>query len=450
MRKRTGRPSPLQLLVWGYVGLSVLGALLLMIPWARRGPLSFVDALFTATSALCVTGLIVKDTATFWTPFGKAILLLWIEIGALGYMTFATLILGFLTGKRDLRLRQMMSASFPALSPGYIGQFARRVLLFSILTQTVGWILLALWLWPTRGVRALGEGLFLSISAFGNAGFSPYSDNLVQAGQHAGVLLTVALLLILGGLGFWVIEDLTFYFTGRRRKLTLHTRWVLRLTTLLLLSGTLWILLADWHRGLVTYSPGFRILHAFFQAATPRTAGFNTVDLTHLSPLSLTLIAFLMFVGGSPGGTAGGIKTTTLLTLWTATRAFLRGHDVVLSRRRIPLETVAQATAIVTLAAAVIGGVLTLLLFAEGAHTTIERTFRYFFEVVSAFGTVGLSLGSLQDPRVSFSADFSVPAKSLIILTMWIGRAGILTVAAAFIERRHEPIQYVDGQLLVG
>ncbi len=437
----------------GYVGMALLGGLLLMLPLARREPVTFVDALFTATSALCVTGLIVKDTATFWTPFGKAVILLWIEIGALGYMTFAAFVLGVLMSRRDLRFRSMLLESLPTLSRHTVWEFLPRVLTYTVLFELAGFALLALFLLPDRGLRALPEAFFLSVSAFANAGFAPYSDNLVTWGRHPGVALVIAGLLVVGGLGFFVLDEIHLWFQRRHPtgKLSLHTRWVLRLTLAFLVVPTLLLLGMEARRSLAGLPWGEKVVHAFFQAATPRTAGFNTVDLTRMAPFSLTLIMVLMLIGGSPGGTAGGIKTTTVLTMVLTAMGFLRGRPPVLSRRELSPETVGQATAVATLALLWIILVVGLLFAVEAPHATLGEAYRYVFEVLSAFGTVGLSLGSLQDPRVSFSADFSVFGKSLMILTMLVGRIGILTVMSAFVEREHvRRIRYLKRSLMVG
>jgi len=437
----------------GYGGMILLGALLLTLPFARRGPVSFVDALFTATSALCVTGLVVKDTATFWTPFGKAVILLWIQIGALGYMTFAAFVLGVLISRRDLRFRMMLLESLPTLSRHRVWEFLPRVIAYTLAFELVGFILLVVFLLPDRGLRALPEALFLSVSAFANAGFAPYSDNLVTWGRQPGVALVIAALLVAGGLGFFVMDELHLWLLRRHPtgRLSLHTRWVLRLTLAFLAVPTLLLLLMEAHRSLAGLSWGEKVVHAFFQAATPRTAGFNTVDLSRMAPFSLTLIMVLMLIGGSPGGTAGGIKTTTVLTMALTALGFLRGRPPVLSRRELSPETVGQATAVTTLAFLWIALVLGLLFAVEARNATLEEAYRYVFEVLSAFGTVGLSLGSMQDPRLSFSADFSVFGKSLMILTMLVGRIGILTGMSAFVEREQvRRIRYLKQSLMVG
>lgn len=452
-QRSASRFRPAFWILLGYMGMALLGALLLYLPISHHGELSFIDALFTATSALCVTGLIVKDTAVFWSPFGKGIILLWIEIGAVGYMTFAAFILGVLMAQRDLRFRMMLLETLPTLSKNRIWEFLPRVLTYTAFFEIVGFALLLLWLMPTRGVHAIPEAAFLSISAFANAGFAPYSDNMVSIGRDPGVALTLAGLLILGGLGFFVLDEIHLYLQGRHPtgKLSLHTRWVLILTGVLLTIPTLLILLMEAQRGLESLPWTQKVVHAFFQAATPRTAGFNTVDLLALSPFSLTLIMILMIVGGSPGGTAGGIKTTTALTMVVTAFGFLRGRPPEISHREISSETVSQATAVATLAFIWIALVLGLLLAIEAPHATLEDAYRYVFEVLSAFGTVGLSLGSLHDPRLSFSADFSVFGKSLMIMTMLVGRIGVLTVISVFVDReRVRRIRYIRRSLVVG
>ncbi len=446
------RLNPLTLLVLGYTGLSFAGALLLMLPFARTGPLNPVDALFTSTSALCVTGLIVKDTATFYTAFGKAVILTLIQLGGLGYMTFATTILFLLRRKGSLTLRLTMAESYPELALGQISHFVRRVLKLTLAFELTGAVLLA-WAFSRHGfgpALSIAHGVFISVSAFCNAGFSSFSDNLASFATQPLVLLVVPFLFIAGGLGFFVHQDLYFRFLRRqKRKLELHTRVVLRMTLLLLLVGTGVLYLTE---GIRTSLPwGYQVLNAFFMAATPRTAGFNTLNVAAFSVPAVFLLLLLMTIGGSPGGTAGGIKTTTFAALFLWVRAWLRGNEKpVLLGNALPLESLQRSLIIVTMAASTILLGTWILTWTETPVIQEVGFLPLLFEVVSGFGTVGLSFGSAHMANVSLSADFSVLGKGVMIVIMLIGRIGVLSLAAWVFRREHQTLRYVEGSYIVG
>ena len=446
------RLNPLTLLVLGYGGISLVGALLLLLPFAHHGTLSPVDALYTSTSALCVTGLIVKDTATFYTAFGKGVILTLIQLGGLGYMTFATTILFLLRRKGCLTLRLTMAESFPELTLGQISHFVRRVLKLTLAFEVSGALLLA-WAFHRHGFgwpMSAAHGVFISVSAFCNAGFSSFSDNLASFTQQPVVLLVVPFLFITGGLGFFVLQDLYFRYVRRaKRKLELHTRVVLRMTLLLLVVGTFVLFLAE---GLRTSLPWFyQILNAFFMAATPRTAGFNTLNVAAFSVPSVFLVLLLMTIGGSPGGTAGGIKTTTFAALFLWVRAWLRGNEKpVILGNALPLESLQRSLIIVTMAASTILLGTWILTWTERALIQQVGFLPVLFEVVSGFGTVGLSYGSQHLANVSLSADFSTLGKGVMIVIMLIGRIGVLSLAAWVFRREHQTVRYVEGSYIVG
>ncbi len=446
------RFNPLTLLVLGYSGLSLMGALLLLLPFARNGPLSPIDALFTSTSALCVTGLIVKDTATFYTAFGKAVILLLIQLGGLGYMTFATTILFLLRRRGSLTLRLTMAESYPELTLGQVSHFVRRVFKLTLAFELVGAVLLA-WAFSRYGLSpwtSVAHGVFISVSAFCNAGFSSFSDNLASFVTQPVVLVVVPFLFIAGGLGFFVHQDLYFrYLRRQKRKLELHTRVVLRMTGLLLLVGTAILYLAE---GVRTSLPWiYQVLNAFFMAATPRTAGFNTLDVAGFTVPVVFLLLLLMTIGGSPGGTAGGIKTTTFAALFLWVRAWLRGNEKpVLLGNALPLESLQRSLIIVTMATSTILLGTWILTWTEGAVLREVGFLPLLFEVVSGFGTVGLSYGSAHLAHVSLSADFSALGKGVMIVIMLIGRIGVLSLAAWVFRREHQPLRYVEGSYIVG
>ncbi|MGB9590830.1 MAG: potassium transporter TrkG, partial [Candidatus Hydrothermia bacterium] len=285
------RFNPTKILLGGYAGVILLGALLLMLPWSRNGHLSPLDALFTSASAVCVTGLIVKDTATFYTLFGKAVILGLIQVGGLSYMTFATLFL-FLVGKKgSLVVRSTMAASYPDLSLGEVYGFARRIVAMTMITEAAGFVILA---FPFVGRYGFPDGLghaaFHAVSAFCNAGFSTFSDSLMSWRGNALVNLTVIGLIVTGGLGFIAIDEYYNRFMGRkRRKLTLHARLVAAMTLGLIIVGFVAFLAFEWTGAMADYPVRDKILSALFMAVTPRTAGFNTVNYASASLFSLLL-----------------------------------------------------------------------------------------------------------------------------------------------------------------
>jgi trk system potassium uptake protein TrkH len=444
---------PLYMLIFGYLGMILPGALLLLLPFMRRGPLSLIDAIFTSTSAICVTGLIVKDTSHFFTPLGKAVILLWIQIGGIGYMTMATLIF-FAFGKPGtLTLRAAMAESFPELRLGKVFSFARDVAVFTLAAEALGFLLLFLG-FTLEGLplsKSLAHALFHSVSAFCNAGFSSFKDSLIYFRGNPLIVLTVFLLFVVGGLGFIVLKEFQERASGQRKKLSLHTKAVLATTASLLLLGFLMIFLNEWQGGLRGLSLKEKILVSIFQAGTPRTAGFTTISLTTLHAGTIFFILMLMAIGGSPGGTAGGMKTTTIFAVLVWLKARLSGREEPTAfGYRIPRVAIRRTFTIVVLAFITIFlATFLLLLFEDGLY---QKTglMPILFEVVSAFGTVGLSLGSTKIYFLSLSRDFSVLGKGVIILTMLIGRVGVLTIGAILLGGRKEVVRYVEGRYVVG
>ncbi len=447
------RVHPLKLLIGGYVLVILVGAVLLLLPWMRTGPLHPLDALFTAASAVCVTGLIVKDTATFFTPLGKAVILLLIQIGGLGYMTFATILLFFLKSRGSLTLRMTMAESFPELTLGRIFVFAKRVLMLTLFFEGIGWLFLSFDFWKSGMAlgTAMGRGLFVAISAFCNAGFAPFSDSLSSFRVHPLVILTVVVLIVAGGLGFVVHEDLYFtWYRKTKRKLYLHSRVVLMVSAFLIGLGTLWLLGVDL-ASMEQLRLLDRVTNALFMSVTPRTAGFNTLPISSFSTASVLLLIVFMMIGGSPGGTAGGLKTTTItgLYLWAIslvkgkTRPHVGGYS-------LPQEALHRALVITVLGGTTVLFATFLLSLTEATLVQTSGFLPLLFEVVSAFGTVGLSFGSLIQPTVSLVHDFSAFGKGIIILTMLVGRVGVLSFTAFLIQRKREPISYIEGRFIVG
>lgn len=424
-----------QLLVGSFIGLVVLGTvLLLFLPGIYTGEgLGFVDALFTATSAVCVTGLIVVDTATYFTPFGQAVLLFLIQLGGLGILSLTTLLILAMGRRLSLRSEELAGATegLPYIEPRSL---VRTLVAYTFITEAIGALALyAAWA-PRMGVEeALWPALFHAISAFCNAGFSIFSDNLIGFSGHVPTLLVVGVLIVVGGLGSVVLTELRLRMStgpARRKRLSVHTRIVLATTAVLLVGATFLFLLFEWRNALADHAMLGRFAEALFMAITPRTAGFNTAEYALLTPGSLFLTIGLMMIGGSPGSTAGGLKTTTFALLGLLAYSRIRGFEHTGAfRRTIPDETFQRAVGLVVAVMGMLGGVILLLLLTEFGTTPYSETGGGFmqltFEAVSAFNTVGLSTG--------ITPSLSTPGKILIVLLMFIGRVGPLSLVAAMV-----------------
>ncbi len=437
---------PAEVIAISFVLTALLGSLLLITPWAAgKGPVGWVDAFFTATSAVCVTGLITVDTGTQFSPFGQAVILGLIQAGALGIMTYAVILATVSGRKISLSGRTIMEQSFMPKPQAVIYRLTRTIVLATFLVEGVGAALLYLF-HPGGGVFA---AVFHSISAFCNAGFCLYADSLTRFRGHLGINLTVTTLVILGGLGFFVIFDTLNHLDGRKRhKLSLHSKLVLSVTAGLLLLGTGAFYLFE-HQNLLEGLPlGEQLLAAFFQSVTPRTAGFNTVDYGKATGATLLFTILLMFVGASPGSTGGGVKTTTLGVMIALAKSKLKGREEVdIFRATVSDRAVARTLSVTILAGFIIVMFLLAFLWVEigprpfGHHE--HRVLEYLFEVTSAFGTVGLSTG--------ITASMSVFGKLLLCAVMLIGRIGPLTVAHA-VGRRYGQgkFRYPEERVMIG
>lgn len=435
--------SPAKILVGGFASVIFVGALLLSLPVsARAGRLPFLDALFTATSAVCVTGLVVVDTGTYFTLFGQVVIMILIQIGGLGIMTAATTIFILLGKKITLRERLVMQEAMNQLNLQGIVRLTYMVVLLTLVVQSAGVLLLATRFIPIYG---LGTGLFYavfhSVSAFNNAGFDLFGgfNSLIPFAHDPVVPITIALLLILGGFGFTVLLEI---FERRSlKRLTLHTRMVLGISFFLLVVGTMAVLAVEHNNPETLGQFGFfgKILHAFFTAATPRTAGFNTVPISGLHQTTLLFLMFLMFIGASPASTGGGIKTTTFGAIMVRVISTVRGdEDATLLEKRIPQEILNRALAITVIAL--------LLVFCVTLALTVTEAMSLpdiLFQVISAFGTVGLSTG--------VTPDLSPAGRILIIITMFAGRIGPLTLVFAFAQHtQKKEVRYTSERILIG
>lgn len=426
-----------------------IGALLLCLPWSQHGRVGFLDALFTATSAVCVTGLTVVDTGTEFTFFGQVVILVLIQTGGIGIMSFAGLAFQLLGRRMSLQSQAVLQDTF--FQRDVAEEFHRTFKVILILTfgiEATGALLIWMFLLPRTDVGpALFSAVFHSVSAFCNAGFSIYTDNLIGLRDSPGILIVIMLLIVSGGLGYTVLNELRTLGRGpsgesRVRKphvFSMHCRLVLWVTSFLLVGGAVGIFIFGLTPGEVTW--GDKILNAAFQSVTARTAGFNSVDIGKMAETSLFILIVLMFIGGSPGSCAGGIKTTTAAIWGARIRVALRGErELHLLGRRVPWEQVGRADLVVALAICWNLAGIMLLLTTEAKLP--ESHLGLVFEQISAFGTVGLSTG--------LTPNLSPVGKLWIIATMFVGRLGPLTIAMWMVPTHKAHVRHPKGKVMIG
>lgn len=452
MQKAKTGLKPINVLPLGFIVVILTGTLLLMLPFARKsGPsLSFIDALFTATSATCVTGLVVVDTGTFFSTFGQVVILLLIQLGGLGLMTMSMILFTFTGRKISLHDRMSMAEGLGESRLQGVVRLARGALLVTGIFELTGAVLLSFRFIPQYGpVKGLWFSVFHSVSAFCNAGFDLIGGYRSFTGySHDPYMMFVLMALIIGGgLGFAVI--LNMRHTRDMRRLRLHSKLVLSGTVLLIVLGTLaffWIEY-DNPNTIGNMSLFDKILNSMFQSVTLRTAGFNTIDQLTLHDASKGVGIMLMLVGGGPAGTAGGLKITTVLTLLLAARAYIRGQfETEAFGRTIPLEQVRRALTLTLLGVLFLFSMATMLSFSEqdmpaGSLGLLNQ----LYESTSAFCTVGVSTGvTLATTHVT---------RVILILLMYAGRVGLLTVAMSLVEStsKKEPVlHYPQEDILIG
>ncbi len=436
---------PAQYVVVTFVAASLAGGGLLMLPAASQGPRGApaLTALFTATSAVCVTGLAVVDTASYWSTFGQVVILALIQVGGFGIMALSSMVALFLARRLGLRHRVVAAAQTGSLDLGDVRRLIVGVARFSLAVETVVATLLALRFFTAHGEpagRAVYLGVFHGVSAFNNAGFALYPDSLVGFAEDPILLLVLASAIVVGGLGFPVCAEIA---RDRRRpqRWSLHTKVTVLATGVLLGAG--WALFSwfEWTnpRTFGRLSTGDTVVNGLFQSVTPRTAGFNAIDIAALREPSILLTEILMFVGGGSGSTAGGIKVTTFALLGWVMWAEVRGDpDVVLFSRRVPNSAQRQALTVALLGVGVVvAATMALLSISDLARADL------FFETVSALGTVGLSTGVT--PLLPDGA------KVLVAVLMLLGRVGPVTLFAALVLReRHRLYRHPQERLLVG
>lgn len=415
------------------------------MPFAHNGELRFIDALFTATSAVCVTGLIVKDTPVDFTSAGHIVILTLIQIGGLGYMTAVTFMAVMRKQKIGHRDRLILKESLN--HPGMDGlvRFLKIVFASIILIEAVGMIILTFRFWVDMPFgKAAWYGVFHAVSAFNNAGFSLFSDNMMGYRGDAVINFTIPILIILGGLGYIVLLEVYNYRRGQLVRISTHTKIVLYMSIILIVSAMALLLSLEWNHAFGSMPWSEKILAAWFASVNYRTAGFNSIDFSTLTDSNLFFATFFMMTGGSPGGTAGGIKTTAvalaLIGVWYTLRGQTNAH---IFRRSISAYQINKAYAVIFVASIYV--VFSTILLSE-----IERLpfLRILFETTSAFGTVGLSTGD--GGVLSYSALFSDFGKFNIIVLMLMGRVGVFAFTIIIVGKAIESrIKYAEGKVII-
>lgn len=446
---------PPRIILSSFAVIILFGTILLSLPQASAAgtSLPLVDALFTATSATCVTGLIVVDTGGAFSTFGQLVILILIQIGGLGIMTFSTFFVYIISGRLAFSEREILIDTLSQNPAVELIRLLKIVFLFTIVIETMGWIILTLRFLSDYSLsEAIYQGLFHAVSAFCNAGFSLFPGSFVRYVADPVINLVLVTLITLGGLGFMVIYDI---YKNRKHilkmdffNLSLHSRVVLLSSALLVLAGSVVFLGLEFSNSLVHLPFPEKILASFFHSVTTRTAGFNTLSVEQFTNSTLFLIIILMFIGASPGSCGGGIKTTTMMLLMLSLFARFRSRDKVsLFYRRIPDATLSRMISVIFFSAAIVIFFTFVLLISETLplpHTqTRGRFLEIFFEVVSAFGTVGLSTG--------ITAGLTSAGKIVITLLMFIGRLGPLTIALAIGGKIVSPdFKYMQEDVMIG
>ena len=452
--KKIRRLHPATVLTLSFILAIAVGTALLMLPVATAtGNISLIDALFTATSAVCVTGLIVVDTGSYYTMFGQVVILALIQIGGLGVMTLSVIIFRLLGKTISFRQRLVMQDIFTHTPQKDILYLVKSIFLYTAIIESLGASLLFIhWVKEYPAGKALYIALFHSVSAFCNAGFSTFSSSMMSYRGDLLLNLTMCSLIILGGIGFPVLYELFHSATNRRTnrfRLSVHTKTVLITTVVLIAAGGLVFGILERKSILQEASFIDRLLISLFQSITSRTAGFNTVDISALSTCTLTVMMFLMFFGASPGSCGGGVKTTTLALITAfAWSRIKRNQRVNIFKKSIPLETVSKSTSLILISLGLIVLIFFLILL-TAPNSATDSTYSqdsfllYLFETISAFGTVGLSMGA--------TSQLTGLGKFWIVLMMLIGRVGVLTfsyiITGASVTKG---IEYAEENIMIG
>ena len=436
--------SHVRVITIGYLIMILVGTALLMLPFATREGVSAgpVTALFTATSASCVTGLVLQDTATYWSLFGQLVILMLIQIGGLGFMTIAIFFFRLISKKSSLRERAVMAESINTTHMGDFSKLVRKIIIGTIVLESTGGILLAVHFVRQPGfglLKGFYYGFFHAISAFCNAGFDLMGDysSFTSLADNALVNAVIITLIVVGGIGFLVWDDITacrFKF----KKFSLHTKMVLTITAVLILGGALLLFVFE-HNNTGSGKPvSEEIWVALFGSVTARTAGFNTVDTGALSSASKLITIILMFIGGSSGSTAGGVKTSTVAVIIIFLIAGMRGQDNIhFYKRRIRDDVLRKSVIIISTNLLLLLFGATVLCAAQGFSIT-----EAVFETTSAISTVGMTTG--------ITRDLNLVSKLVIIFLMYCGRVGSISFGISLFERRKPPVSHPEEAITVG
>ncbi len=431
-------------LILGFMGAILIGTFLLMMPFSSSGEenISFLTALFTITSAVCVTGLSVIDVGKELSTAGQIILLIFIQLGGLGIMTFSSFILLLIGKKITYEERELLKEERNLENNGGILWFLKKIILTVVIIEGIGALFLALRFAQDMEIKkAVYYGIFHSVSAFCNAGFSLFSTNLEKYAGSFVVTMTTVYLIIIGGIGFTVIDSILFATRKKVKRFDLTSKVAILVSMILAILGTVLFLILEYNNIGTIGEMSFlkKILVSFFQSVTTRTAGFNSVPFGNLTEGSVFLFCILMFIGASPGSTGGGIKTTTFgVIIFYVISVVKKRESVVIFNRRIGWEVLNRAIVVLVLSLLYVGIITLVIVSIE--DFTLEQT---IFEVISAFATTGLSLG--------ITADLGTISRILIICTMFLGRLGPMTFALALGgSNKVEKIQFPKENILVG
>lgn len=444
MKRDKENMSPSRKLILGFLLVIVVGTFLLMLPISLKEgqSINILEALFTVVSAVCVTGLNVVDISTVFSPFGDGVILFLIQIGGLGVMTFSSILFLVAGQKITLYTRILLKEERNATSSGEILSFIRLMLLTVFLIESIGAVIL---IYEFKKImpdtQAFYYGIFHSISAFCNAGFSLFGDNLEQFRGNATVSLTISYLIILGGMGFAIINSFIMMIRKGVSRFTLTSKLAILISMILTFGGAILFFILEYSNPTTLSNIPWqdKIVSSIFQSVTLRTAGFNTLPLGHLREATIFMSCIWMFIGASPGSTGGGIKTTTIGVVFFYVYGVIRGKEhIEIFNRQLGWEIMNKALALLVISLTYISVVIMLLLMIEPFPMD-----KIAFEVISAFGTVGLSLG--------ITPNLTVLSKLIIIITMFIGRLGPMTIAFALgEEKKKSKIKYPKEDILIG
>ena len=442
---KKSRLNAVQVLAIGFALVILFGGIILSLPICSSDGMytNFLDALFTSTSAVCVTGLVTLDTGTHWNTFGKILIMLLIETGGLGFMSISTFAAMLLGKKITLRERLLMQEAMNTFNIQGLVKMVRYVFGFTFTVQVFGALLLSIQFIPEYGFkRGVFYSIFHSVSAFCNAGFDLFGDysSLVNYSNNSLVILTISLLFIIGGLGFAVSLDIFNY--RKNRRISTHSKVVLSITAVLIILGTIFMFLVEYKNPstLANMNLKDKVLNSYFAAVTPRTAGFNSISTEEMTMPGKLMTIVLMFIGGASGSTAGGVKVTTFGVIAFTVISVLKGREETEAfGRKFSKETVYKAFTLLSICIMLVFTVTIILTIAEPDKLFINL----LYEAASAFGTVGLTAGVTQS--------ITSISKVVILITMYLGRVGPITVILAVIHsKKKSKIKYPEAKILIG